>query len=165
VCSGCKSVAENTGATTITIGGTVSDGQYFTYNIPAKSVSIVEPYDTVEYQITQGDGSYGQAGGDLCGAGNAGTFLFPMEGTFITASVGFQITKKDDECVVELFASYFFGGPADYTASGNGGTTIPLANLIGTHSFTFPVTGCFSEPNPFAGQCNTSDYNAEITIA
>lgn len=159
-CSGCKSVAEITDATTITIGGIVGDF----LNIPAQSVSIVEPYDIVEYPITQGDGSYGQAGGGLCGAGNGGFFLFPMEAIYNTAGVGFQITKKDDECVVELFASYSLGGPADYDAFGSGGTTIPLANLIGTHSFTFPVTGCFY-PSEGPAECNTVDYNAVITIA
>jgi hypothetical protein len=159
-CFGCGSVAEITDATTITIGGIVGD----VFNIPAQSVSIVEPYDIVEYQITEGDGSYGQAGGGLCGAGNGGNFLFPMESVHYTAGVGFEITKKDDECVVGLFASYSFGGPADYFASGFGGTTIPLANLIGTHSFTFPVTGCFYPPDA-PPICNTTNFNAVITIA
>jgi hypothetical protein len=160
-CSGCKSVAENTGLTTIAISGKVVSSSGFEFLIPAQSVSTVEPYSFIEYS---GEGFSGLAVSELCGASNLTEYIF-FDGVLIeTVGVSFGITKKDGECVVELGAFDGLRGPADYTQGGSGGITIPLSNLIGTHSFTFPVTGCFYPPEGPA-ECNTVDYNAEITIS
>jgi hypothetical protein len=167
-CGGCPSVEEITGASSITIGGSVNG-----VVIPAQSVSIVEPYGAFEYSIDDewayGTGSAGAGG---CGAGNSLT-RHEYYGHGQSVSVGFSILKENNVCKVAIGASYGFFGPADYWASGSGGTTIPLANLIGTHSFTFPVTGCQqfhigddSEGNPiFDTSCNTIGMSAEISIS
>ena len=168
-CGGCSSLTEAMDdATSITIGGTVSG-----IVIPAQSVSIVEPYGSVEYSADD-EWAYapGSAGSDGCGAGN-GLTRYEYYGHAQSVSISFSISKEDEECKVALNASYNFFGPADYWASGSGGTTIPLANLIGTHSFTFPVTGCQqfhigddSDGNPiFETQCNTVNYSAVIAIS
>ena len=168
-CGGCPSLtAAMDGATSITIGGTVSG-----IVIPAQSLSIVEPYGYVEYSADD-EWAYapGSAGSDRCGAAN-GLTRYEYYGHGLSVSVSFSILKENNVCKVALSAFYSFFGPADYGANGWGGTTIPLANLIGTHSFTFPVTGCQqfhigedSDGNAiYETRCNTVNYSAVITIS
>jgi hypothetical protein len=152
------------GATSITIGGSVNG-----IVIPAQTVSIVEPYGPVEYSADD-EWSYapGSAGSDGCGAGN-GLTRYEHYGHAQSVSISFSISKEGEECKVALSASYNFFGPADYSASGSGGTTILLANLIGTHSFEFPLTGCYyptgEEGEPLPSQCNTINSSASISIS
>jgi len=164
-CGGCPSLtAAMDGATSITIGGSVNG-----VVIPPQTLSIVEPYGSVEYSADD-EWAYapGSAGAGGCGAGN-GLTRYEYYGHAQSVSISFSISKEDEECKVALNASYNFFGPADYSASGSGGTTIPLANLIGTHSFEFPVTGCYyptdEEGNPLPSQCGTVNYSAVIAIA
>lgn len=162
-CFGCGSVAEITEATTITIGGSIF-GSVMPLTLPPQIVSIVEPFDSVfysqeypEYNLT------GSAGGSLCGAVNSAAYIFQGGVLVENVGVGFGIIRENDECVVQLGASYSLTGPADYSAFGNGGTTIPLADLIGTHYFTFPVTGCFY-PQEGGSECVTTNFSAVISI-
>jgi hypothetical protein len=142
----------------------------------AQSVSIVEPFDPVEYFTQDMDAEVvGTASGSLCGAANSASYnWFQFGGGYVNVGVSFTITKRAEECEISLGASYSFGGTADYSSAGSGGTTIPLANLIGTHSFTFPVTGCqqievgydeeMSQPI-YETQCSTVNYSAVIAIS
>jgi len=174
LCGGCPSVEELTNLTAITIGGNIFGGA-MPLTLPSQIVSIVEPFDSVEYSQEYPEYNLtGSAGGSLCGAGNSASYIYGGGVLVESVGVGFSIIRENNECVVQLGASYGLGGPADYSASGNGGTTIPLANLIGTHSFTFPVEQCqqievgydeeMSQPI-YATQCNTVNYSAVIAIS
>ncbi len=168
-CGGCPSLtAAMDGATSITIGGSVNG-----IVIPAQTVSIVEPYGEVQYEVSD-EWSYspGSAGSDGCGAGN-GLTRYEHYGPAQSVSISFSISKEGEECKVALNASYSFFGPADYWASGSGGTTIPLANLIGSHSFTFSGEACQqffidtdSEGNPIVEtRCNAFGISAQVSIS
>jgi hypothetical protein len=171
-CGGCLSVEEITGASSITIGGNISAGQ-MTFTLPSQSVSIVDPF--VEYFTQDLDAEVaGTATGDLCAAGNSASYIYGGGVIRVGVGVGFSITKGAGGCEISLGASYSFSGSTDFSAGGLGGETIPLANLIGTHSFTFPVTGCrqievgydeeMSQPI-YETQCNTVNYSAVIAIS
>jgi hypothetical protein len=172
-CGECPVLEDAIEATSITIGGTISDGQYFTFNLTSQSVSIVEPFAPVEYSTQDLDAEVaGTASGSLCGAANSVSYNWGA--SYVNVGVSFTITKGAEECEFSIGASYVFGGPADYGANGSGGITVAQANLMGTHSFAFPVTGCrqievgYDEEMGmpiYETQCNTSNYSAVITIS
>jgi hypothetical protein len=164
-CAGCPALTTKIDdVTSVTIGGTVSDGKYFTYNLPAQTVEIIAPFTPVQYSNQDlGANVIGTASGSLCGAGNSAKY--DWRGTFfgsnwVDVGVNFSFIKNDGVCKVLLSAFYSFGGDAFYTAHGSGGKFIQVANLIGTHSFLFPVAGC-----RVGSGCSTSIWVAEITIS
>jgi hypothetical protein len=169
-CAGgyCESLEEITGASSISIGGTVNS-----VVIPSRTVSIVAPYGDVPYEEYQEWAYYnGTASGGGCEGGNGVTYNW-YYGHGESASVSFSLTMKDKKCKVALSASYSFFGPADYWANGGGSRTISVADLMGTHSISGTVEGCSqihvgddSEGNPiFETRCSTSGMSAEISIS
>jgi hypothetical protein len=146
-----------------------------TFTLPSHSVSIVDPFDPVEYFTQDLDAEVaGTASGSLCGAGNSASYIYGGGVIMVGVGVGFSITKGAGGCEISLGASYSFSGSTDFSAGGLGGETIPLANLIGTHSFTFPVGQCLrievgydeemSQPI-YETQCSTVNYSAVIAIS
>jgi hypothetical protein len=156
------------GATSITIGGFIDTGNV-QFPIPPKSVLIVDPYPIVAHEFETSDAwVFGGAGGDICGAGNSLSYNYFFGGTD-NVGVGFSIVKHDDECKVRLTANHSMFGPSDYSLGGGGFIFVPLSDLIGTHSFEFPVTGCYyptdEEGNPLPSECNTINWSASISIS
>jgi hypothetical protein len=164
------------GATSITIGGSVNG-----VVIPAQSVSTVEPYVPVYYSwyLLNDDGTQwteftsGGAGSDSCGAGNI-VAKRSYDNETRDAWVSLRILKKDEECKVALNVSYSYHNANNYAEVGSGEQTIPLADLIGTHSFTFSIKGCTSTEVGFdeesgapiyQSECSTFQVSAEITIS
>jgi hypothetical protein len=165
----CQSLEQITGASSISIGGTVNG-----VVIPSRTVLIVDPYGEVTYEeYEEWSYYYGLAWGSGCSAGNGVTYNW-YYGHGNSASVSFDLMKGgNNECRVWLSASYSFFGPADYWANGGGSTTISVADLIGTHSIPATLEGCGqthvgddSEGNPiWDTSCNTIAMSAEISIS
>ena len=133
-CGGCPTFEDLTGATSVSISYQpgVGDpvGGYF---------DMVDPFTVIEYVIDDGmQGVWVTGQSSACGA------QISQSSNGFNYFANFGISLKDNVCVASISSGVSGGNGGDYSMYLMGSITVPVSQLLGTHTITETGQSCYA---------------------